>query len=689
MFIVSAVINDSQDSYKKILGPSAMLLHMWDNVDKTHRYSYEDANKIRISGTNYCIGNYMLRFSQVFESSLNKNFIKTIEILEKVSKKQRKVGRKNGKEEGKKEGKDEWKLNVAFNYYHVEIKSDTRLNDNLPLGLGCTRPADSKFKKPEMHDQQSELDFQFIQNQAKSYPDQRDINHFDPSYSIIEHHKLYFDNAHGLSVNFGQSPVSNETIKAVHDYTTETVFEINLQSGHCIDKVEEKGDEFKAIDFSDPSSIIRNIPQVLTLTDKNNFLGRFETRNIDCMVYETLFWLEVEGGNQSFILTHYYAAYNFDLESTKKLPIRVDLRQFESDQLDVQLGYYVFLINKFYPALDFGRQEIFDISNCMPNYYQFNWFLIEITCANNEVEKLKKAQLALVEAFRKELSITPLRVPKILIDFDDTTIFFTTKLLEVPAIKNHFDYTYSQKLANPQLSYLTDHEENCAKSCFVKPDCVAYSFCSDMLCSQLMLDGYGSDEKQDIPDGYIKSVDDHNCNLQKRKFKLKRNDISSRDIRSVMSELQRKVQDGEFKMSIKLPNKNQDDDQIDLTASTITLNVQPGSKQSDFLDDELEPNRGTSEDYDQYFSAYKTGFSFDFDRIRNKGNALADKLTNLGLADCELQCMNNLHCNSFSYCQNRICVITSAFDGKIIDNSIKSGIGCSISKSKCFREFKI
>lgn len=659
-----------------------MLLHMWSKIDNTHRYSYEDNNNIRIAGINYCIQNYMLRFSQVYEKSLEKNLIKTIEVLEKVPKPKQRKQAKDGAE-------DEWKLNVAFNYYHVEIKSDTRLNDNLPLGLACAR-ADAKFKPPQLRNQQSEMDFQFIQNQATSYPDQDDINHFNPAYSIIEHHKLFFDNAHGLSVNFGQSPVSNETIKSVHDYATQTVFEINLQSGHCTNKMKEEtgGDDLTVVDFNDPMSIIKNIPQVLALTDKNNFVGRFETRNIDCFVYETLFWLQVEGGNQSFIVTHYYAAYNFEPESNKKLPIRVDLRQFKNGQLDAQLGYFVFLINKFYPRLDFGRQEIFDISNCMPNYYQYNWFLIEVACAPDEIEKLKKAQLALIEAFRKELSISSLRIPKILIDFDDTTIFFTTKLLEVPAIKNHFDYKYSQKLAAPQLSYLTDHEENCAKSCFAKSDCVAYSFCSDMVCSQLMLDGYGSDEKMHIPDDYVKSVDDHNCNLQTRKFKLKRDDISSRDIRSVMSELQQKVRGGEFKMNIKLPNTDSDD-QVDLTASTIKLHVEPGSKQqSKSLDNELELNSGTSENYDQYFNVHSVGFMFDFEKIRTKGVALADKHSNVGLADCELQCMNNLNCNSFSYCQNyRLCVVTSVFDERSIESNLKSGIGCSISKSKFLRCF--
>lgn len=656
-----------------------MLFHMWSHVESTHRYTFVDENKMQFSGTNFCVQNYMLRFFEIYETSTPqaKNLIKSIEILEKVSKKAEMAGKKAEKSDEK--DKFEWQLKTAFNYYHVEIKSDQHLNENLPLGMGCSR-VDAKFKNPQSYDQQLELDFQFIQNQALNYPGQKDINHFNPTYSIIEHHKLYFDSVHGLSVNFGQSPVSNETIKSVHDYATQVVFDINLKTGHCDKRVENEGGQNLAVYFNDPMSIIRNVPQVLTLADKSSFVGRFETRNIDCLVYESVFKLEVNGEKQSFIVTHYYAAYNFELESAKKQPIRVDLRQFEDEQLAVQLGYYVFLINKFYPALDFGRQEIFDISNCMPNYYEYNWFLIEFACATDEVEKLRKAQLALIDAFRSQLSITALRLPKILVDFDDTTITFTAKLLEVPAIKRHFENSYNQKLANAQLSYLSDHEENCAKSCFAKPDCVAYSFCSNMLCSQLMLEGYGSDEKMRIPAGYVETVDDHNCNLQTRKFKLKRDDISSRDIRSVMSELQRKVVNGDFKMNIKLPAS--DEEKIDLTASTILLNVKPGSKQSRYLDGEQELNGGTSESYDQYFSAYSPGFMFDYVKIRSRNIALADKHSNLDLADCELQCMNNLNCHSFSYCQNRICVVTSLSDDKIIDSNHKSGIGCSISKSE-------
>lgn len=683
------VLSDGQEWYLKILGPSAMLFHMWDHWEDTHRYNFEDENNMKFTGTNFCIQNtpYMLRFVEVYETPLAKNLIKSIEILEKVPKKAEKaakterVGRKKVVKNDEKEY--EWQLRTAFNYYHVEIKSgDQQLDNNLPLGMGCAR-VDTKFKAPQFHDQQSELDFQFIQNQAINYPGQTDINHFDPTYSVIEHHKLYFDDAHGLGVNFGQSPVSNETIKSVHDFTTQIVFDINLQTGSCEKRVENEDGQELSVFFDDPMSIIRNIPQVLKLADKSSFVGRFETRNIDCMVYESVFTLKVNGENQNqgFVVTHYYAEYNFQKESEKKLPIRVDLRQFENDQLAVQLGYYVFLINKFYPALDFGRQEIFDISNCMPNYYEYNWFLIEVACSTGEVEKLRKAQLALIEAFRKELSISALRLPKILVDFDDTTITFTSKLLEIPAIKRHFEYSYNQKLANAQVTYLSDHEENCAKSCFSKPDCVAYSFCSNMLCSQLMLDGYGSDEKMGIPDGYVQTRDDHNCNLQTRKFKLKRDDLSSRDIRSVMSELQRKVQNGDFKMNIKLPASDEEE-KIDLTASSILLNVKPGSKQDRYLDGEQELNGGTSESYDQFFSAYKPDFTFDFENIRNHKLALADRHSNLGLADCELQCMNNLNCHSFSYCQNRVCVITSIDNDKSIDNSLKSAIGCSVSKSE-------
>ena len=616
----------------------------------------------------------MIRFFEIEESSIKANYIKTIQILEKI------------KDKESKTQENKWRLRTQFNYYHVEIRAkdlNYHLNQNLQLGLGCPRIVED-FKNPKFDNQQrTELDFQFIQNQKIHYIDPEN-SYFDPIYSIIDHHKLYFDYAHGLSVNYGQSSVSKDVkIKSVHDYSTQTIFDINLNTGYCANRLETmKGDDFVVIDFNDPLSIIKNIPEVLTLdaNGNNSYIGEFVTRNVACKVYETLFELKVDGENQKFIVSHYYAAYNFKLDAINKMPIRIDLRQL-NDRLDNQKGYFVFLINKFYPALDF-KQEIFDISNCMPNYNQYSWFLIEFDCEKEAIDRLKTAQLALIEAFKQQLSISSLRIPKILVDFDDTKIYFTTKLLEVPAIKNHFDRTINKKLEKPHFTYLSD-EESCAKNCFAKYDCIAYSFCSNAVCSQLLLEDYGSDNKKTIPKDYVKMADDLNCNLQMRKFKLKRDDISSRDIRSVMSNLDKKVKSNQFILNVKL-NENDEEEKMDLKASEIVMNVEPGSKQSYYLDNEKELDRSTMANNDQYFSLFNSNFKFDYDKFKNRDNKkdLLIRHTSLGLADCEIQCMNNMNCHSFSYCENKICIITSAFDTPTINDNIKSGIGCFISKSK-------
>ena len=521
----------------------------------------------------------MIKYFMIFEGTLNKNFIKTIQILQRKDddKKSKNAAKKPKRADDKKPDPDDdaskWTLRTQFNYYFVDVRTDLRLNNNLPIGVGCSREA-TDFKSPQMNNKQFELDFQFVRNRA-SYMGSETINHFDPHYSIIENNKLYLDYVDYLAVNFKEDPTSNLT-KQVHDYSIRMLYDIDLSTGTCNKIVEEQGDGFVSIDCDDSLSIVKNIGQVLKLNEtSNNYIGKFYTRNIECEVYETKFDLQVNGNKESFIVTHYYTSYDFKPDSPDKLPIRIDLKEFIDPEFSKQLGYYVFMINKFYSGFDFVKQEIFDISYCMPYYYQYNWFLIEFTCAPEQIKQLKSAQYALMDAFRKRLGISALRLPKILIDFDDSTIYFTTKLLEVPAVDEHFEIERKKKLSKPQVNYLADHEENCAKSCFGKPDCVAFSYCSDMQCAQLMLENY-SDDKVNIPEHYVKSEDNDICNLRRRKFKLKRDDISSRDIRSVMSTLNQNVNSGKFSFDVKISSEDAEDQKINLKASEIVLNVEPG-----------------------------------------------------------------------------------------------------------------
>lgn len=367
--------------------------------------------------------------------------------------------------------------------------------------------------------------------------------------------------------------MTNGSIKSVHDYSIRTIFDIDLKTGFCKKKIEPKEGESLDVDFDDPLSILKSIPQILKLNEKNNvYIGTFSTRNVECKVFETKASLNIGNEAQSFVITHYYPTNDFVMDSPNKLPIRIDVRQFSNADLDKQKGYYVFLINKFHPNLDFARQEIFDISSCMTNYYEYNWFLIEFTCTPDQIKNLKNAQLSLLDSFRKQLAISALRLPKILIDFDDTTVYFTTKLLDVPSIESYFDKKTEETLKDAHKTYLADHEESCAKSCYSNGDCVAYSFCSTQVCSLLLLKDYGLDNKKEIPKDYIKTIKDNKCSVQTRKYKLKRDDLSSKDIRSVMSDLQKKVNSGDFVLEVKL----NEDEKIDLKASEIVLNVEPG-----------------------------------------------------------------------------------------------------------------
>lgn len=181
-----------------------------------------------------------------------------------------------------------------------------------------------EFKNLQINNQQYELDFQFIQNQMKNNDPENKNRHLDPIFTIAAHHKLYFDDAHRLSVNFGQSSISDEIVKSIHDYSIRTIFDINLSTGYCEKRLEEKSDNFIKVDFSDPLSILKNIPEVLRLQEKNVYIGTFITRNIKCEVYETLIsQKKINDEDQALIITHYYPSLNFDPKSPEKLPIRM------------------------------------------------------------------------------------------------------------------------------------------------------------------------------------------------------------------------------------------------------------------------------------------------------------------------------------------------------------------------------
>uniref|UniRef100_V5ICT5 Putative conserved secreted protein n=2 Tax=Ixodes ricinus TaxID=34613 RepID=V5ICT5_IXORI len=241
-----------------------------------------------------------------------------------------------------------------------------------------------------------------------------------------------------------------------------------------------------------------------------NYLGIHVVRNAPVHVYEIVTTnVPVSGA----VFSHAVITYCYLVEwiyptftSQRNLPIRVSMRAYSTNK-NLKIPYFWFTANIH--DISTAMEELNDKMNVMDCYDEneasYTWFQMGFPYTDMYEEFLRyspQIKSKFLATFLRTTSLSPMRVPRVLVDITENMIYVTSLILERPLLETDYDRKKNFDLKDHQLKFGVVTLDECLKICSSAdyPDCKAVAYCGAS-CYTSSLSSGGVDA------GIVKSTD--------------------------------------------------------------------------------------------------------------------------------------------------------------------------------------
>lgn len=394
-----------------------------------------------------------------------------------------------------------------------EYIADVEDKFKIPAGRGCARVTTGLPKPPsfanvsfEFH---SELMFRNLQSSSKFYYS----SHLDIIRDISSNHMSVIVEPWATSERNAQQTEPAGTYQEIFDYYNGILYKID-KSGHEESCTMRAANQYM-LNVSLPGLGQLDMLNVIFVDEATlmnaTYLGIHLVRGMPTHAFELL--QDGLDGRASKItqatITYYYLQddWIWDEDIThRNVPVKISARTFTTSQQQLKPFYEITLnIHDLTTVMERMNEKMNVLSCYNENDQSYTWFQVGFPANADDVETAVVASPAVKEAFLGELykiaELTPLRVPRVLIDYTSNMVFVTALILERPAIID--DYVKKANFAFKDTEYTEAvlPLQDCLKICSSSgPECKAVAYCGASCYTTSM---YSEDDTHNLE----KSVD--------------------------------------------------------------------------------------------------------------------------------------------------------------------------------------
>lgn len=394
--------------------------------------------------------------------------------------------------------------------------TDTEDKFKIPVGRGCARIRTNLPKPPsfanvsiEFH---SELMFRNFQSSSEFYYS----SHLDIIRDISSDHMSAVVEPWATSEHNAQQTEPAGTYQEIFDYYNGILYKID-KSGEqemCTVSAEDRYTLNVTLPGLDKVDMLNIIFVDVESLMNASYLGIHTVRDMPTHAFELL--MDGLDGRSSKItqatITYYYLQDNMiwdrDL-SHRNIPVKITARTFTTSQLQLKPFYEITLnIHDLTTVMERMNEKMNVLSCYNEDEQSYTWFQVGFPAKPYEVEAAVQSTSAVKEKFLQKLyevaELTPLRVPRVLVDFTSNMVFVTALILERPAVIE--DYVKKDNFGFKTSDYTEAvlPLQDCLKICSSSGrDCTAAAYCGASCYTTSM---YSEDDTHNLE----KSVD---CNV--------------------------------------------------------------------------------------------------------------------------------------------------------------------------------
>ncbi|KAI1278702.1 hypothetical protein HDE_14244 [Halotydeus destructor] len=423
------------------------------------------------------------------------------------------------------------------------------------------------------------------------------------------------------------------------------------------------------------------------------FLGTATVRGFPTVVYESQFTDKYDdglGGDKSMrkvTVTKYYLDGDMSYDSNfmaKGAPVKIIVRVYDEDGISwdkvITMNMHSFeagIIQQLDPI------AAFDVSDCFNQPGQSQWF--QMNFPETDFSKLTMSEYipGIEKAFRAELSeISPLRMPKVLVDFDLNQLTITAKLLGRPSYLATFKSTKDTQVTSKPI-YIIGTIDDCAKICENSPNCNGFSFCDESLECAIW--------QQSKADETMPSEAASGCTANQRVAALVPSvepPMNQMSTESVFRIIEQQISlDTGFKISTMVTYPDGTMGDIVLGASELVRDVDPGWLSAQSRKGRLnfaDLIKGISD-----FAVYARRSRLSAVDSDKKPVSGFTRYVGVKWRGCSNLCRDNPDCQMFSFCDkgDGDCVISTISSAKVDKASIETNTGCTVMQKSKIRAF--
>lgn len=321
----------------------------------------------------------------------------------------------------------------------------------IPTGLGCLRNRNNLSKPPSFAKTSfvfhSEVMFRNLQSNSDYYYS----SHLDIIRDISSMHMSAIVEPWETSEHNQQKTEPENRYQEIYDFYNKILYRLD-NAGHQETCKVSTQLEYKlnvALPGLDKVDMMQVIFVDLKTLMNASYLGVHDVRGMPTKAFELIL---NEFGQQAsrisqVILTYYYLVgdliWDEDL-TVRNIPVKISARTFTTEQRNFKPFYEITLnIHDLTTNMD-GINKKMDVLSCYDEDDQsYTWLQVGFPLTGDDLGTIFNSISTIREKFLQKLydvtGLTPLRVPRTLVDFTDNMVFVTSLILERPAIID--DYT--------------------------------------------------------------------------------------------------------------------------------------------------------------------------------------------------------------------------------------------------------
>lgn len=387
----------------------------------------------------------------------------------------------------------------------------------IPTGLGCLRRRTNLPKPPSFANKSfvfhSEVMFRNLQSNSDFYYS----SHLDIIRDISSMHMSAIVEPWETSEHNQQKTQPENTYQEIYDFYNKILYRLD-NAGHRETCKVSTQLEYK-LNVALPGLDNVDMMQIIFVDEKTlmnaSYLGVHQVRGMPTKAFELVYggFAEQASKISQVIITYYYLVgdliWDEDL-TVRNIPVKISAKTFTTEQRNFKPFYEITLnIHDLTTNMD-GINKKMDVQACYEEDDQsYTWLQVGFPLTGDDLATVINRISTIREKFLRKLyevtGLTPLRVPRTLVDFTDNMVFVTSLILERPAIMDDYNKKENYAIKSYDYAEAVIPLRECLRLC-TSPDneeCSAVAYCGASCYTTRM---YSEGEMYNIE----KSVD---CNL--------------------------------------------------------------------------------------------------------------------------------------------------------------------------------